>query len=121
MAPDQTLRICNLSYQINISSSQHTTNSRTMSFTHHVHHHGHAHHDDDRSLTILYATETGNAQDTADRIAAHLRSIHMNCRSHDIGEYPLVRLILLSLFFRNKYPKFSRCIFLRKIFFLNHS
>ncbi|GLB44575.1 putative component of the cytosolic iron-sulfur (Fe-S) protein assembly (CIA) machinery [Lyophyllum shimeji] len=35
---------------------------------------------DPRSLLILYATETGNAQDVADRVARHCRRIAFQCR-----------------------------------------
>ena len=63
---------------------------------------------EERSLTILYATETGNPQDTADRIAARLRTIYIDCRSYDIGEYPLVSLSLLLLFTALRSPLYRK-------------
>jgi sulfite reductase alpha subunit-like flavoprotein len=44
-----------------------------------------------RTLTIIYATETGNAQDYAGRIAHHCRRAHFNCHVFDVDKYPLVR------------------------------
>ncbi|KAK0196899.1 riboflavin synthase domain-like protein [Armillaria mellea] len=36
---------------------------------------------------ILYATESGNAQETADNIARHCRRIHLRCRIQDVETY----------------------------------
>ncbi|CCL99816.1 uncharacterized protein FIBRA_01840 [Fibroporia radiculosa] len=40
-----------------------------------------------RTLTILYATETGTAQDIADRIAAQCRRIQLTARVHSMEDY----------------------------------
>ncbi|KAI0746992.1 riboflavin synthase domain-like protein [Daedaleopsis nitida] len=53
--------------------------------------HEHAH--DDRSLTILYATETGTAQDVADRLARLCRCLHIRARVHNTDVYPPTELI----------------------------
>lgn len=49
-------------------------------------------HDDlaERELTILYATETGNAQDVAERIAVQCRRLHFSVHVHSIDEYRIV-------------------------------
>lgn len=44
----------------------------------------------DRKILILYATETGTAQDVADRIARECRRGHFQCRVINIGSYPPV-------------------------------
>lgn len=44
-----------------------------------------------RSLLILYATETGNAQDAADYIARESRRICFECRVVSVDSYSLVR------------------------------
>ena len=41
-------------------------------------------------LTIIYATETGNAQDYAGRIAYHCRRARFKCRVFNVDKYPLV-------------------------------
>ncbi|THH17031.1 hypothetical protein EW146_g3703 [Bondarzewia mesenterica] len=46
-----------------------------------------------RILTILYATETGHAQDAADRIAIHCRRIHFKCRVVSMDAYPLSDIV----------------------------
>lgn len=43
-----------------------------------------------RSLLILYATETGNAQDAADYIARESRRIRLQCRVLSVESYSLV-------------------------------
>ena len=48
----------------------------------------------DRKILILYATETGTAQDVADRIARECRRGHFQCRVCNIGSYPPVRDLL---------------------------
>ncbi|TRM58748.1 riboflavin synthase domain-like protein [Schizophyllum amplum] len=48
---------------------------------------------DDRSPIILYATETGNAQDCADRIARECRRIAFRCRVVNIVDYDLSSLL----------------------------
>lgn len=45
---------------------------------------------DERELTILYATETGNAQDVAERIARLCRRLHFAARLYSIDEYEIV-------------------------------
>lgn len=42
-------------------------------------------------LLILYATETGTAQEVADRIARECRRGRFQCRVCDIESYPSVR------------------------------
>jgi len=46
--------------------------------------------DGSRSLLILYATETGNAQDAADFIARQCRRIAFQCRVADVETFSLV-------------------------------
>ncbi|KAH9966182.1 riboflavin synthase domain-like protein [Lactifluus volemus] len=46
-----------------------------------------------RTLTIIYATETGNAQDYAGRIAHHCRRAHFNCHVFDVDKYPLSEIV----------------------------
>lgn len=46
--------------------------------------------DDPRSLLILYASETGTAQDAADRIARQLRRIDFRCRVLSMDAYSVV-------------------------------
>ena len=43
-----------------------------------------------RSLLILYATETGNAQDAADYIARECRRIRFQCHVASVDSYSLV-------------------------------
>lgn len=45
---------------------------------------------DGRGLLILYATETGNAQDAADYISRQCRRISFKCRVLSVDEFPLV-------------------------------
>ena len=52
-------------------------------------------HDHDRTLTILYATETGGAQDAANKIARRCRNLNFECQNVDVKDYPLVRIISL--------------------------
>jgi len=54
-------------------------------------------HDHDRTPTILYATETGGAQDAANKIARRCRNLNYECRNIDVKDYPLVRIISLLL------------------------
>ncbi|OCH90075.1 riboflavin synthase domain-like protein [Obba rivulosa] len=54
--------------------------------------HGHES-ESERTLTILYATETGNAQDIADRIARECRRIHVSARVHNMATYSPKELI----------------------------
>ena len=49
-----------------------------------------------RKILILYATETGTAQEVADRIARECRRGHFQCRVCNIGSYPAVRDSLTS-------------------------
>ncbi|KAI0295109.1 riboflavin synthase domain-like protein [Multifurca ochricompacta] len=46
-----------------------------------------------RELTIIYATETGNAQDYAGRVAHRCRRAHFKCRVFDVDKYPLLELV----------------------------
>ena len=41
-------------------------------------------------ITILYATETGNAQDTAERLARFCRRLRFSVRVYSIDEYSMV-------------------------------
>ena len=43
------------------------------------------------TLTIIYATEMGKAQDYAGRVAHYCRRAHFKCRVFDVDKYPLVR------------------------------
>lgn len=47
-------------------------------------------HPDERELTILYATETGNAQDVAERIARLCQRLHFAVRLYSVDEYQVV-------------------------------
>ncbi|KAL0571445.1 NAPDH-dependent diflavin reductase [Marasmius crinis-equi] len=49
--------------------------------------------DDDRDILILYATETGTAQDAADRIARHCRRGHLRSRVLSVDQYTPADLI----------------------------
>ncbi|KAG1894560.1 riboflavin synthase domain-like protein [Suillus fuscotomentosus] len=46
-----------------------------------------------RELLILYATETGTAQEAADRIARECRRVHFHCRVQSMDAYPPETLI----------------------------
>lgn len=48
-------------------------------------------HHHDRTLTILYATESGGAQDAANKIARRCRELDFECRNINVRDYPLVR------------------------------
>ena len=50
-------------------------------------------HDHDRILTFLYATETGGAQDAANKIARRCRNLDFECRNINVRDYPLVRIV----------------------------
>ncbi|KAI0798150.1 riboflavin synthase domain-like protein [Abortiporus biennis] len=47
----------------------------------------------DSCLTILYATETGNAQDVAERIARHARRLHLHPTVFNVENYPVDEII----------------------------
>ena len=49
--------------------------------------HGHA---EERAILILYATETGNSLDAAERIAREARRWHFHTRLASTDAYPLV-------------------------------
>ncbi|PSR76808.1 hypothetical protein PHLCEN_2v8189 [Hermanssonia centrifuga] len=53
----------------------------------------HDEHDIPRELTILYATETGNAQDVAERLARYCRRLHFSVRMFSIDEYSMENII----------------------------
>ncbi|KAH8996771.1 riboflavin synthase domain-like protein [Lactarius akahatsu] len=55
--------------------------------------HRHAIDDSSHTLTIIYATETGNAQDYAGRIACYCRRAHFRCRVFDVDKYPLPEIV----------------------------
>ena len=57
-----------------------------MTLLHSMDDHGHS-----RALTILYATESGGAQDAANKIARRCRYPHFECRNTDVRDYPLVK------------------------------
>ncbi|CAK5268795.1 unnamed protein product [Mycena citricolor] len=46
-----------------------------------------------RDILILYATETGTAQDAAEKVARHCRRIHFTCRVLSTDEYSLSDLV----------------------------
>ena len=46
--------------------------------------------DDERELTIIYATETGNAQDAAERLARYCRRLRFAVSIYSIDEYSIV-------------------------------
>lgn len=48
-------------------------------------------HDEARELTILYATETGNAEEVAERIARIAYRRHIQVRLYNIADYDKVR------------------------------
>ncbi|KAI0640980.1 riboflavin synthase domain-like protein [Trametes meyenii] len=48
---------------------------------------------DERTLTILYATETGTAQDVADRLARLCRNLRIHARVHNLDAYSPTELI----------------------------
>ncbi|KAI0295729.1 hypothetical protein BC826DRAFT_1007321 [Russula brevipes] len=49
------------------------------------------------TLTIIYATETGNAQDYAGRVAHQCRRAHFKSRVFDIDNYPLSEIVSESV------------------------
>ena len=55
-------------------------------------------HRHDRALTILYATESGGAQDAANKIARRCRELNFECRNINVRDYLLVRFFSLSHF-----------------------
>ncbi|KAH9177529.1 riboflavin synthase domain-like protein [Lactarius sanguifluus] len=55
--------------------------------------HRHAIDNPSHTLTIIYATETGNAQDYAGRIACYCRRAHFRCRVFDVDKYPLSEIV----------------------------
>lgn len=75
-----------------------------MTYNHHVdhaHHHSHNHHvihhhgeedeeEEPREVSILYATETGNAQDVAERLARLCRRLHFEVQLASLDEYEAV-------------------------------
>jgi sulfite reductase alpha subunit-like flavoprotein len=52
---------------------------------------------DSPPLLILYATETGTAQDVADTIARHCRRLLLHARIMSIDSYPLAELVAEGL------------------------
>ncbi|KAF9219893.1 riboflavin synthase domain-like protein [Gyrodon lividus] len=67
-----------------------------MSSHSHNDEHGGVHADeeqDNRDILILYATETGTAQETADRIARECRRGHFQCCVRNMGTYPPEELV----------------------------
>jgi sulfite reductase alpha subunit-like flavoprotein len=55
------------------------------------------HDQDERQLTILYATEQGNAKEYAERIARQCRHLHFAVSVCSIDEYELVSMFLPSV------------------------
>ncbi|KAF5353416.1 hypothetical protein D9756_007882 [Leucocoprinus leucothites] len=56
-----------------------------------------SHHEQDRRLLILYATETGNAQDVADRVARAARNLQFRSQVMSVDCYSLENLVLEEL------------------------
>ena len=52
--------------------------------------------DEHQAVTILYATETGTAQDVAERLARYCRRLHFTIRAFSIDEYSTVRRLSMS-------------------------
>ncbi len=58
----------------------------------------HTGHDEEvRNLTILYATETGNAQDIAERLSRFCKRLLFQTRVFSVDKFPLVRSNLIHL------------------------
>ncbi|KAJ3563104.1 hypothetical protein NP233_g9156 [Leucocoprinus birnbaumii] len=57
----------------------------------------HDSHDDERRLLILYATETGNAQDVADRVARAARNLQFRGQVMSVDCYSLENLVMEEL------------------------
>jgi hypothetical protein len=73
---------------------------------------------DDRSLLILFATETGTAQDVADRIARECRRIHFKCKVSSMHAYPLASVPrFLSIRCMFKHPFIVRTDFWKQSHF----
>ena len=68
---------------------------------------------DERELTILYATEQGNAKEYAERTARQCRRLHIAVRVYDIDEYQLVRASL-KLYLPRIIDNVSRTIYSRQ-------
>ncbi|KAF5381915.1 hypothetical protein D9757_007539 [Collybiopsis confluens] len=51
----------------------------------------------DRTALVLYATETGNAQETGDRVARECRRIHLQCQALSTDAYSLKDLVSETL------------------------
>lgn len=48
--------------------------------------------EDERALTVLYATQSGNAQDVAERIGRQARRRHVHARLYSMDEYDIVSM-----------------------------
>ena len=48
--------------------------------------------DDERKALVLFATETGNAEDTAERIGRQLRRRHFRTRTVAMDAFDMVRV-----------------------------
>ncbi|KAI0655709.1 riboflavin synthase domain-like protein [Cubamyces menziesii] len=70
-----------------------TCSSPSSSSSSAVDHAEHNDEHDERTLTILYATETGTAQDVADRLARLCRGLCIRARVHSMDAYPPEELI----------------------------
>ncbi|EJD43010.1 riboflavin synthase domain-like protein [Auricularia subglabra TFB-10046 SS5] len=57
------------------------------------HGHPHEHEHEERALLVLYATETGNSLDVAERVARAARRRHFHTRVAAMDDYPLTELI----------------------------
>jgi len=75
---------------------------------------------DDRSLLIVYATETGNAQDAADYIARQCRRIAFHCRVASIEQTSLVSPYFILLNFPQSDPHASWTSSLRALSSLSY-
>ena len=54
---------------------------------------------DERRLTVLYATQTGNARDLAESLARHAVRQHFETKCLSMDEYSLVFSLSLSFLF----------------------
>lgn len=48
--------------------------------------------EEERSLTVLYATQSGSAQDVAERIGRQARRRHVQARLFSMDEYDVVSI-----------------------------
>jgi len=65
--------------------------------------------DEPREITVLYGSQTGTAQEVAERIAREARRRHFNTNLTALDDFQMVKdsfffLLLLSLFFLSPLP-----------------